>query len=106
MEDTEYIEYTVRYGGISVTYNLTNLNSIQIKNKYSVAEKHFICTIKTRDDSFNIQGLYLSDSQQVTENSTLLLPYSDLINTQADSYLGDNYYYFPNSNDLEKYNGK
>ena len=104
-DNDEYIEYVIRYGGISISYNLANLNTIQIKNKYSVAERYFICGIKTRDNSFNVQGLYLSDSQEITETSILLTPYSNP-NTQADSYLGNNYYYLPNTSELDKYNGK
>lgn len=107
VDGTEYVEYTVRYGGISIVYNFTNsIDIVQIKNKDSVADKPFTCNINVRDDSFNILNMFLTNDAGNNDNGISLQPYSDQIKTPSDNYLGYKWYFFPNSNSLEIYNGQ
>lgn len=107
VDGTEYVEYTVRYGGISIVYNFTNsIDIVQIKNKDSVADKPFTCNINVRDNSFNILNMFLTNDAGNNDNGISLQPYSDQIKTPSDNYLGYKWYFFPNSNNLEIYNGQ
>ena len=99
----EYLEYVVRYGGISVSYNFLNINRIQIKNAISLAEKTFNITINVRDDSFNILQVALCDYDE--QNLVALNPYDNL-STISDSYLGTKIYYLPEEEVLNQFNDK
>lgn len=99
---SEYIEYTIRYGSISIDYNLSNLNRIQIKNIYTLTGQYFTCNISVRDDSYNVTGVYLSDG---ADTNIELSPYKTL--TEVDTtYLGFNYYVLPSNDELTQLDGK
>jgi len=104
----DYIEYTIRYGGISTIYNFVQLNSIKIKNYNSVAGSWFQLNISTRDNSFNIKHVYLSDINDVnSHNDNIeLTPFIDKGITQSTTYLGNYYYYLPDSTILRNFNGQ
>lgn len=107
-ENTNYIEYTLRYGGISTIYNLTQLNSITVKNYESVANQPFQLNISVRDESFRITNVCFTDStdEHPEPRSVQLTPYSDPF-TPSDTFLGNNYYFLPDSSELaEHFNGK
>ena len=100
--ETDYVEFEVRYGGLSISYNFTNLNSIQIKNIESVANQYFTATISVRDDSFEIDGVYISDGDSVNID----LPPYNTVTEPSDSYLGYKYYILPDTETLLPLNGK
>lgn len=108
-EGLNYIEYTLRYGGLSTIYNLTQLDAISIKNYETVADKYFQLSIYVRDNTFNVTGVSLTDSTD--PNSTgfnvSLTPYNDISKTQeSDTYTGNKYYFMPNSQTLQQISGK
>lgn len=105
--NTNYLEYTLYYGGISTIYNLTNLNAIKVKNFTSVANQQFQINISVRDNTFMVSNVALTDSTDEHSSglSVNLTPYSDP-STPAETYLGNNYYYMPTSDVLEQFNGK
>lgn len=102
-DEVNYIEYEVRYGGISVSYNLTNLNSIQIKNVESVANQYFTATINVRDTSFAVQHVYISDGDSVNID---LVPHKSVSEETPGDYLGYKYYILPDTETLMPLNGK
>ena len=55
-----------------------------------------------RDDSFEILGVYLSDRG----NTNILLPPYKSLQEESDTYLGFNYYIFPETEQLLPLNGK
>ena len=101
-EDTNYIEYVLYYGGMSAIYNLTELNSIKIKNYNTVANIPFDINISVRDSSFSIQSVCLTDmTDENPSGISINLPPS------TGEYIGNNTYYMPNSSTLaEQLNGK
>ena len=105
--NTNYIEYTLYYGGISTIYNLTNLNAIKVKNYASVAEQQFQINISVRDNTFRVTNVALTDSTDEHSSglSVDLTPYIDP-STTSDTYIGNYYYYMPNESTLETFNGK
>jgi hypothetical protein len=102
-DEVNYVEYEVRYGGISVSYNLTNLNSIQIKNVESVANQYFTATINVRDASFAVQHVYISDGDSVNID---LIPHKSISEETPGDYLGYKYYILPDTETLMPLNGK
>lgn len=98
----DFIEYEVKYGGVSVSINTTTFDKIKIKNVISVANQHFTANISVRDDSFSIVGMYFyaSDGTQI-----LLNPYKSLTE-QNDTYIGFNYYTLPDQEGLSDFDGK
>lgn len=107
VEGYEYLEYTLRYGGISVVYNFSNsVDIVQIKNKNSVANKPFTCNINVRDSSFNVLGMFITNNAGNNDIGIALQPYEDQLKTPSNSYLGYKWYFFPDSSELEQYNGQ
>lgn len=106
-ENLNYIEYVLNYGGISTVYNLTQLNSITVKNYSSVAGQPFQLNISVRDNSFYISRVCLTDVTDETSKG-LNVPLTPYINstTESNTYLGNNYYYLPDSDVLENFNGQ
>lgn len=106
-EEQNYLEYTVRYGSISTIYNFTQLNTIKIKNHESVANSFFQLNISLRDDSFNIEKVLLSDiHDEYSSNINIeLFPYINKL-TPSRTYLGNNYYFLPDSDALNELSGK
>ena len=106
-DSSNYLEYTLSYGGISAIFNLTQLNSITVKNFNSVAEQPFQINLSVRDSNFSISSVCLTDStDENSENlSVALTPYVNP-GIVSDSYLGNNYYYMPDSSTMNNFNGK
>lgn len=100
-DNKEYVEYEVRYGGISAVYNFNNLNAIAIKNINSVANQYFTCNISVRDDSFVVTAMKLSDGT----NTQSLIP-KNALGEDSGTYLGNNYYFLPSADELEPFDGK
>lgn len=101
-EDTNYIEYTLYYGGMSAIYNLTELNSIKIKNYNTVANVPFDINISVRDSSFSIQSVCLTDMTDENPSGVNIS-----LSPSTGEYIGNNTYYMPNSSTLaEQLNGK
>lgn len=100
-DNKEYVEYEVRYGGISAVYNFNNLNAIAIKNINSVANQYFTCNISVRDDSFVVTAMKLSDGT----NTKSLTP-KNALGEETGTYLGNNYYFLPGADELEPFDGK
>lgn len=98
----DHIDYTIRYGGVSTIYNFTQLNTIKIKNIYSVSEKYFTCNISVRDDSFKIISMLLSDG----ENVNIPLTPTDSLKNNTNTFIGNNYYFLPTSDVLQSLDGK
>lgn len=98
----DHIDYTIRYGGVSAIYNFTQLNTIKIKNIYSVSEKYFTCNISVRDNSFEIISMLLSDG----ENINIPLTPTDSLRNNTNTFIGNNYYFLPSSNVLQDLDGK
>ena len=99
--NTNYIEYTLHYGGISTVYNITELNSIKVKNYTSIAEAPFKLNISVRDNTFRISSVCLTDSTDESPSGI-----SIELTPSTGSHLGNNTYYMPNSTILEQFNGK
>lgn len=95
----DYIQYEIKYGGISVNYNLTNIESIQIKNIYSLEGQYFTCNISVRDNTFDVTGIYLSDKDSIN----IQLPAYSNISDEVGStnYIGFKYYKFSNITPLD-----
>lgn len=100
-EEVNYLEYTLYYGGISTVYNLTELNTVLVKNFTSVAEIPFQLNIAVRDDTFEIISVELTDS---TDESSEDL--SVELTRSGTNYLGSNTYYMPSAAVLEDFDGK
>lgn len=105
--NTNYLEYTLYYGGISTIYNLTNINAIKVKNYTSVANQQFQINISVRDETFRVTNVALTDSTDEHSSglSIDLTPYIDP-STTSSTYIGNYYYYMPSSGVLESFNGK
>lgn len=106
-DNSNYLEYTLSYGGISTVYNFTQLNAITVKNYESIAEQPFQINIAVRDETFRISSVCLTDSTDNNSGnlSVSLTPYINAI-TQSDTFLGNNTYYMPDASTLNNFNGK
>lgn len=102
VEGDEYIEYEVRYGGISIEYNFTNFERIKIKNVQSIAGQYFTATINVRDDSFHVLGVNLTNNNDVS----ISLPPYDSPTEPGHDYLGLKYYIMPDEQTLSVLNGQ
>lgn len=105
-ETNDYIEYQIKYGGISVKFNFTEINSIKIKNINSISGKQFTCFISVRDDTFVIDrdglGVFLSDNNGIN----ISLTPKNAQGQSSDTYLGYNYYQIPDESQLQQLDGK
>lgn len=100
VDGDSYLQYTIKYGGVSVSYNLSQFDKIVIKNIQSVQNQYFTVNISVRDDSYIIEGVYLSDGN----TDILLAPHSNL-NTVNDTFIGFNYYILPDADALGPLDG-
>lgn len=101
-DEYDYIDYEVRYGGVTISVNTSNLEKIKIKNIQSVANQYFTATISVRDNTFNVQEVQLyADGEYIK-----LTPYKNLSEENPDGPLGFNYYILPNEEALQNFDGK
>lgn len=103
-DDKNYVEYTVRYGTITVAYNLSNINIVKIKNKSTLANIQFLGTIQVRDSSFTVNGLYLCNTDESIKIQ--LTPYNTASGQASETNIGTYYYYLPNESTLAQLNGQ
>lgn len=99
--ESNYLEYQLRYGGVSTNYNLTQLNAIAIKNYDTVAGVSFGLDIAVRDEDFRISSVCLTDRTDDNPEG-LEIP----LTPSTGNYVGNNTYYMPNSKILEAFSGK